>query len=79
MKKTVIKEVKKNPSIIHCSNLQNARRLFSRILDEIQTNKYNERQIRLLIYGLSQFTNLYKESEFETRIANLEKSLNKND
>jgi len=60
------------------NNLKSCKRLFTRVLSQIQTGDIQNDKAKLLIYGLSNFVSLYKDVEFDIRLTELENKIKGN-
>lgn len=61
--------------VIHVRDLKSARRLFTRVLDLIQADTIEERKAKTLIYGLKEFTAVFKDSDLQDRLERLENQI----
>jgi len=57
------------------NNLKSCKRLYTRILTEIQLGTIQNDKAKLLIYGLSNFVSMSKDLDFDLRLSELESKI----
>jgi len=77
MKSIEIEQVNENPpgNVVVVKTLKSARRLFTRLLSQIQADEIEPQKAKLLIYAISNYIPLYEKSELEDRIEYLENNI----
>jgi hypothetical protein len=63
---------------IKVRDVRTAKRLLSNIILQVQKNEILSETARLLVYCLSTYVSICKDSDFETRLVTIEGSLKKN-
>ncbi len=62
-------------NVVIVKTLKAARRLYTRLLSQIQADEIDPAKAKLLIYAISNYIPLYEKSELEERINNLENTV----
>jgi hypothetical protein len=64
-----------NPAPVIVTDLKTAKRLFSRVLRDVQAGEMDDRTARTLIYGLSEYVRAFRDVDFDTRLTEIEQKL----